>query len=178
MLNYNGLFEILDRREMKKTDLLKVISSGTLAKLNKNQNIQTEVLNKLCDYLKVQPGDIMEYYEIEEISLLKKNEIAFTDEDILYKAGYRQKIIISYPQEVNADEYYEQGCYIDYNEKEIKDMVTGRNILISKRVYENTEEIKNGKVKIPKTFKNKDEITTKDPIYKKILLETMNKKNE
>ena len=60
MIKYYKLFDLLNRREMKKTDLLEVISSKTLAKINKGENIQTEVINKICLFLDCQPGDIME----------------------------------------------------------------------------------------------------------------------
>ena len=129
MINYNGLFEILEKREMKKTDLLEIVSSGTLAKLNKNQNIQTEIINKICEYLKVQPGDIMEYSEIVSISLIDEN-------DMVYKAGYKQMIIIEYPE--YNDEFTEEN--------------TRKECLISKKVYGNTDDIKNNKSEIPKTF--------------------------
>ena len=61
MFKYYKLFDLLNRREMKKTDLLEIISSKSLAKLSKGDNIQTEVLNTICEYLNCQPGDIMEY---------------------------------------------------------------------------------------------------------------------
>lgn len=174
MINYNGLFEILDRREMKKTDLLKVISSGTLAKLNKSQNIQTEVLNKLCEFLGVQPGDIMEYYEIERIELIKKNERIISNEDILFEIGYRQRIIIKYPKEIVLDDY-EESQLQDYDKEEIEKMLTKRDYLISKKIYENINDIKNGKIEIPKSFKNEYEIIEKDTNFKRILLKTVNK---
>jgi DNA-binding Xre family transcriptional regulator len=48
---------------MKKTDLLSVasISSPTLAKLTKGETVTTEIIEKICNALNVQPGDIMEY---------------------------------------------------------------------------------------------------------------------
>ena len=60
MISYEPLFLILKRRNLKKKDLLPIISSGSLAKLTKGQNIQTEVIEKICSYLNVQPGEIME----------------------------------------------------------------------------------------------------------------------
>ena len=47
---------------MKKTDLLTKakISSPTLAKLSKGETVTTEVIEKICVALNVQPGDIME----------------------------------------------------------------------------------------------------------------------
>lgn len=61
-IKYFKLFDLLQRRGMKKTDLLQLagISSPTLAKLSKGETITTEVIEKICVALDVQPGDIME----------------------------------------------------------------------------------------------------------------------
>ncbi|MCM1124781.1 MAG: helix-turn-helix domain-containing protein [Eubacterium sp.] len=61
MMRYYKLFDLLARRGMKKTDLLNVISSPTLAKLSKGESVTTDILCKICDYLSCQPADIMEY---------------------------------------------------------------------------------------------------------------------
>lgn len=152
MINYNGLFEILEKREMKKTDLLEIVSSGTLAKLNKNQNIQTEIINKICEYLKIQPGDIMEYSEIVSMSLISEN-------DIVYKAGYKQMIIIEYPE--YNDEFTEEH--------------TRTECLVSKKVYENTDEIISGKSEIPKTFIREMDAYKKDPYLRNRISELYKK---
>ena len=55
------LWDVLTRRGMKKTDLLQVISSSTLAKLAKSESVTTEVIAKICKFLNCQPGDLMEY---------------------------------------------------------------------------------------------------------------------
>ena len=60
MIKYNKLFALLAMRGMKKTDLLEVITSPTLAKLSKGNVLQTDSLEKICNFLKCQPGDIME----------------------------------------------------------------------------------------------------------------------
>lgn len=60
MIRYFKLFDLLNRKGLKKTDLLEIISSPTLAKLNKGENIQTEVIDKICIFLECQPSDIME----------------------------------------------------------------------------------------------------------------------
>ena len=59
---YYRLFDILQRRGLKKTDLLKLagISAPTLAKLSKGETVTTEVIERICNALNVQPGDIME----------------------------------------------------------------------------------------------------------------------
>lgn len=63
MMKYNKLFALLAMRGMKKTDLLQVISSPTLAKLSKGEIVKTDILEKICHFLKCQPGDIMEIEE-------------------------------------------------------------------------------------------------------------------
>lgn len=60
-MKYYKLFDLLNRRDMKKTDLLEVITSPTLAKLGKGQTVQTDMLCRICEFLGCQPGDIMEY---------------------------------------------------------------------------------------------------------------------
>lgn len=65
-MKYYRLFDLLARRNMKKTDLLFVISAPTLAKLSKGATVNTDVLCKICDFLKCQPGDILEYVPDEE----------------------------------------------------------------------------------------------------------------
>ena len=54
--------EIVDK-QMKKSDLRKNagISSSSLAKLGKDENVTTEVLMKICNELKCDVGDIMEF---------------------------------------------------------------------------------------------------------------------
>lgn len=61
MMKYYKLFVLLDKKGMKRTELLKIISSVTLAKLGKGESVTTDILCKICDFLDCQPGDIMEY---------------------------------------------------------------------------------------------------------------------
>ncbi len=67
MFVYTKLWLLLKEKGMKRTDLLEVISSATLAKLGKNENVSTDVLVKICDFLKCQPADIMENITKEDI---------------------------------------------------------------------------------------------------------------
>lgn len=68
MLNYTKLWILLENKGMKKTDLTKnkIISPATLAKLGKNETITSDTIDKLCDYLKCQPSDIMEHISEEK----------------------------------------------------------------------------------------------------------------
>jgi DNA-binding Xre family transcriptional regulator len=55
------LINLLNRKGMKKTDLLEILFSPTLAKLTKGESITTDIICKICSHLNLQPGDIMEF---------------------------------------------------------------------------------------------------------------------
>jgi Predicted transcriptional regulator len=60
--SYNKLWKLLIDRNMKRTDLKERsgISTASLAKLGKNDNITTSVLLKICEALGCDVADIME----------------------------------------------------------------------------------------------------------------------
>ena len=62
-MSYNKLWKLLIDKKMKKSDLRKKagISSSSLAKLTKDENVTTEVLAKICKKLKCDIADIMEF---------------------------------------------------------------------------------------------------------------------
>ena len=62
-ISYNGLWKLLIDKGMKKLDLRDEvgISTGTLAKLSKNQYVALSVLERICEALGCQIGDIVEY---------------------------------------------------------------------------------------------------------------------
>ena len=61
-ISYVKLFKLLLDRKMKKGDLcsLSGISHSSLAKLGKGENVNTDVLIKICRALDVDLDDIME----------------------------------------------------------------------------------------------------------------------
>ena len=63
MLQYTKLFHILLDRNIKIQELraMTELSPPTMAKIRKGAVIQTSVIDKICEALNVQPGDIMEY---------------------------------------------------------------------------------------------------------------------
>ena len=65
MIKYYKLFDMLNRKGLKKTDLIEIagITSPTIAKLSKGAVITSETIDKICKGLNCQPGDIMEYIE-------------------------------------------------------------------------------------------------------------------
>ena len=72
-ISYNKLFEILEQRNITKTELREniKISTATLAKLSKNEPIAMKVLEDICNFLNCQPGDIMEMEkEVDKTTLL------------------------------------------------------------------------------------------------------------
>lgn len=64
-LGYYKLFDMLNRRGLKKTDLMELagISAPTLAKLSKGDTVTTDIISRLCAALGCQPADIMEYVD-------------------------------------------------------------------------------------------------------------------
>ncbi len=59
---YNKLWKLLIDRKMKKKELLELsgISKAVLYKLTKDENVNTEILVKICNALDVDLSDIVE----------------------------------------------------------------------------------------------------------------------
>jgi len=62
MISYKKLWHILLDKDLKKKDLVKLagVSSYTVNKLNKGENVTTDVLLRICKALECDIGDIME----------------------------------------------------------------------------------------------------------------------
>lgn len=62
-MSYNKLWKLLIDKQMKKSDLRKKagISSSSLTKFTKDENVTTEVLAKICQELQCDVADIMEF---------------------------------------------------------------------------------------------------------------------
>lgn len=61
-LSYNKLWKLLIDKNLNKQDLIKLagISSATIAKLGKGENVTTDVLIKICKALNSSVEDILE----------------------------------------------------------------------------------------------------------------------
>lgn len=61
-VSYKKLWKLLIDKDMKKKDLRAVtgISSTSMAKLGKNENVTTDVLVRICNALGCELSDIME----------------------------------------------------------------------------------------------------------------------
>lgn len=61
-ISYKKLWKLLIDRDMMKKDLQRLagVSSASITKLGKNENVNTEILQKICTALECDIGDIME----------------------------------------------------------------------------------------------------------------------
>ena len=68
-MSYNRLWKLLIDKNMKKSDLRKVagVSSSSLAKLGKGENVTTDVILKICVALDCRVEDIMEIIKDETL---------------------------------------------------------------------------------------------------------------
>ena len=66
-ISYKKLWKQLIDKDMLKKDLANKakISSTSIAKLSKNENVNTEILRKICNALQCDISDIMEMVEEE-----------------------------------------------------------------------------------------------------------------
>ena len=64
-ISYKKLWKLLIERDMLKKDLAKRagISTTSIAKLGKNENVNTDILLKICNALECELQDIMELIE-------------------------------------------------------------------------------------------------------------------
>ena len=67
-ISYKKLWKLLIDKDMLKKDLASKagISSTSMAKLSKNENVNTEILRKICTAVECAISDIMEMTEEKE----------------------------------------------------------------------------------------------------------------
>lgn len=71
-IQYTKLFQLLSEKNISKTDLQKRVgmSSSTMAKLSKNENVSIKIIEDICKTLNCQPGDILEMSNSTDKQLL------------------------------------------------------------------------------------------------------------
>lgn len=74
-VSYKKLWKLLIDKDMKKKDLRKAsgISTASMAKLGKNENVNTEILVRICKALECDIGEIMEVVEDKQDSTQHNN---------------------------------------------------------------------------------------------------------
>ncbi len=67
-IDYTKLWKLLVDKKLKKKDLASItgLSSSTISKLSANQNVNTEVLVKICNALQCDISDIAEIVRTED----------------------------------------------------------------------------------------------------------------
>ena len=62
-VSYNGLWKLLIDKNMKKVDLINNlgISSSTVAKMTKGETVSMSIMEKICDELDCDFGDIIHH---------------------------------------------------------------------------------------------------------------------
>ena len=71
---YNKLWKLMIDRKMKKKDLIALsgISRSTVAKLTRDENVNTDVLVRICKALACDVGDIMEVVSVDQSEQISK----------------------------------------------------------------------------------------------------------
>lgn len=66
--SYNGLWKLLIDKNMNKMDLMKDvgISSGTVAKMTKGEPVSMSILEKICEQLDCDFGEIVHFEKKQE----------------------------------------------------------------------------------------------------------------
>ena len=67
-LSYKKLWKLLIDKNLKKIDLIKKtgISDSTMSKLVKGENVNTDIINRICKALNCRVEEIVEYVEEEK----------------------------------------------------------------------------------------------------------------
>lgn len=82
MIVYKKLEKLLQDRNMQWKSLCEAgISVNMPAKFSKNKPMNTDIINKVCEYLHVQPSEIMEWIPDEEYNKANE-EIASIEQQI------------------------------------------------------------------------------------------------
>lgn len=141
MISYGKLWLLLKSKGMKKTDLLEVISSPTLTKLGKNENVNVSIIGKLCDFLNCQPGDIMENISEEKIKV------------VIDQFGQLQQVLVDAFKEKGISEQDLLKMYQEALPTYMKKMYNGENLIsdvfnqaldeMSKNIKDSEEESEN-----------------------------------
>lgn len=67
-MSYKKLWKLLIDRDMKKKDLMDAtgISNFTISKMNRGENVSTEILGRICNALGCNIGDICDVVSVED----------------------------------------------------------------------------------------------------------------
>lgn len=85
-ITYKKLWKLLIDKNLKKTDLMSLIgiSTVTLAKLSKDENVSTEILIRICDALKCNICAIVDSVDIDDETKINENNKKQTETFTLF----------------------------------------------------------------------------------------------
>lgn len=66
-ISYNGLWKLMIDKNLQKKNLIEDlnISSATIAKMGKGESVSVDVLERICEYMNCNIGDIMSFEKNE-----------------------------------------------------------------------------------------------------------------
>ena len=66
--SFNPLWKVLIDKKMTREDLRTALklSPSTMAKMSKGENVSMEVIHKICEYLNVKLGDVVEFIPVKK----------------------------------------------------------------------------------------------------------------
>ncbi len=67
-ISYNGLWKLMIDKNLQKKNLIEDlnISSATIAKMGKGESVSVDVLERICEYMNCNIGDIMSFEKDEK----------------------------------------------------------------------------------------------------------------
>lgn len=67
-ISYNGLWKLMIDKNYQKKNLIEDlnISSATIAKMGKGESVSVDVLERICEYMNCNIGDIMSFEKDEK----------------------------------------------------------------------------------------------------------------
>ena len=82
MIVYEKLMNLLSEKKLNKRQLSEAIGikANTMSALSKNRNVNTETINRICEYFRVQPSEIMEWMPDEEYNKVNAEKIAIENQ--------------------------------------------------------------------------------------------------
>lgn len=67
-VDYSPLYALLESKRMIKSKLTECISSATLARISKGLAVDMRTLNRICEFLDCQPGDVIAFMKEDPVS--------------------------------------------------------------------------------------------------------------
>ena len=75
-ISYNGLWQLMIDKNLQKKNLIEDlnISLATIAKMGKGESVSVDVLERICEYMNCNIGDIMSFEKEEIRKWMRKND--------------------------------------------------------------------------------------------------------